>query len=53
MWNLLKLIFVGGCFRHKWRVEEIRNLKDEGDLIGKVYYLRCEKCGDVKRKEFY
>lgn len=38
---------------HKWKTEEERNLLDGdhcNELIGKIVYLRCDKCGEWKRQ---
>lgn len=38
--------------RHKWDITEEKDLQDtDGDVIGRVIYLQCYKCGDVSRRE--
>jgi hypothetical protein len=37
--------------KHEWETEEIRNLTEGGTIVGQRYYLRCTKCGNVKRTD--
>lgn len=35
---------------HRWKTEKSKTLVDGDDAVGLVVYLRCEKCGDWKRR---
>jgi len=53
MFKLLELLF-HGCI-HKWDTTEVINLYDNvrpTGFVGRAYYLRCQKCGRVKRHLF-
>jgi hypothetical protein len=38
---------------HKFEQVQALDLKSEGRTVGKVYILRCDKCGEMKTFEVY
>lgn len=40
-----------GC-DHVWTTDSKCVLRDRFGTVGTRYVLRCEKCGDVKKKDF-
>ena len=38
---------------HKWVTIKTGELVDGGDVTGLWYDLKCEKCGDVKYKQYH
>lgn len=46
LWNLL----IGTFCNHRWEVTEERDFVEGSACVGKVVYLQCRKCGDVKRR---
>lgn len=50
MKRLIAFLFTG-CF-HSWKTISNQLLTDStGDVIGSRYVFRCEKCGEVKKKD--
>lgn len=40
-----------GCF-HTWQTINVKRLANvNNEVIGTRYILRCEKCGEVKKKD--
>ena len=50
MIKLLKFIWFG-CSGCRWETIKESRLTNEFDAIGTRYVLKCEKCGNVKKKD--
>ncbi len=50
--------FLGLC-NHDWKILQTLNNVDSGSsyrygytvVVGKIYVMQCQKCGNIKRKE--
>lgn len=52
MKKLLEFLLYG-CF-HKWEVHDTKVLVDQkSSPIGKLYILRCTRCGEIKNKKIW
>lgn len=50
---LWRLIWGRPTCEHEWEIyERIIIVNDDEDNIGRVYDLRCNKCGDMCSREF-
>ncbi len=46
--------FLLGLCQHEWVTDSVTQLLDHDTRLryGTCYYLRCTKCGDIKRRKF-
>ena len=51
MINLFKWLIYGHI--HKYEQVDVANLTAEGRCIGKIYFMRCTKCGEMKSFEVH
>jgi len=51
MIRLLKWLFTGDAHLHKWKhIETINSFNKDKDIVGMMWILQCEKCGEIKRE---
>ena len=51
MGSIIKWLIGWPWCAHHWAVIEERNLTNSGGSRGDRYILRCDKCGDVKKRD--
>lgn len=50
MLKLLYNLFIGNLCKHKWAIlGNPTTWEDEFGAGGALFYLRCEKCGNIKK----
>jgi uncharacterized protein CbrC (UPF0167 family) len=55
MKKLLRFLWTGSWHDHHWEIHEIRTVvdKNDDDILGDKYILRCKDCGEMKLFKTY